>query len=221
MRCNTSLTTMLVNKNIHMKYIILFIALPFFAFGQSDVVSDSSYIKFESGAWYRVSSQTFSNGDIRLFQTFIGDTSQLYNQAVDGIRNRTASMAVDANYTSGFPKQLRTIIQESDEILAKAGKSPVDSIETADASVFLEPGWVIKNGGEVAIVFSQTAAKKLRYQYVTTINRQVDLLGAVIRLRDFPTNGVTTDFYRSTNGRRWVTLDRAYQLLPPGGTANK
>jgi len=33
-------------------------------------------------------------------------------------------------------------------------------------------------------------------------------------------NGVTTDFYRSSNGR-WVTLDRAYQLLPPGGTANK
>jgi len=60
-----------------MKYIILFLLIPFFAFGQSDVVSDSSYIKFESGAWYRVSSQTFSNGDIRLLQIFIGDTATL------------------------------------------------------------------------------------------------------------------------------------------------
>jgi len=205
-----------------MKYIILFLALPFFAFGQNDIVSDSSYLKWEPAGWYRVTSQTYSNGNILLRQTFIGDTATLYNQAVDGIRTRTASMAVDANYTSGFPKQLRTIINESDEILAKAGKSPVDSIETTDASVFLEPGWVIKNGGgEVQILFNQTAAKKLRYQYTTTTNRQVDLLGAVIRLRDFPTNGTTTDFYRSTNGKRWVTLDRTYQLLPPGGTANK
>jgi len=205
-----------------MKYAILFLFLPLFAASQSEVVSDSSYIKFESGAWYRVSSQTFSNGDIRLFQTFIGDTAQLYNGALDNIRNRTASMAVDANYTSGFPKQLRTIIQESDEILAKAGKSPVDSIETADASVFLEPGWTVKNGGgEVQILFNQTAAKKLRYQYTTTTNRQCDLLGAVIRLKDFPSNGVTTDFYRSTNGKRWVTIDRAYQLIPAGGSANR
>jgi len=205
-----------------MKYIILFLLIPFFATAQNEVVSDSSYLKWENNAWFRVSSQTYSNGDIRLLQTFIGDTAQLYNQAVDGIRNRTASMAVDANYTSGFPKQLRTIINESDEILAKAGKSPVDSIETTDASVFLEPGWTLKNGGgEVQILFNQTAAKKLRYQYTTTTNRQVDLLGAVIRLRDFPTNGVTTDFYRSTNGKRWVTLDRAHQLIPPGGSANR
>jgi hypothetical protein len=205
-----------------MKNVILFLLIPFFAFGQNDIFSDSTYIKWENNAWFRVSSQTYSNGDIRLFQTFIGDTAQLYNQAVDGIRNVTASMAVDANYTSGFPKRLRTIISESDEILAKAGKSPVDSIETADASVFLESGWTVKGPtGEVEIIFNQTAAKKLRYQYTSTTNKQVDLLGAVIRLKDFPVSGQTTDFYRNPNGKRWVTLDRAYQLIPAGGTANK
>jgi hypothetical protein len=221
MRCNMSLTTMLVNKKQHMKYIILFLALPFFAFGQNDIVSDSSYLKWENNAWFRVSTQTYSNGDISIRQSYVGDTATLYTQAVDGIRNQTASMAVDANYTSGFPKTLRTIINQSDEILAKAGKSPIDSIETADAAAFLQSGWVVKNGGEVAITFNQTAAKKLRYQYVTTTNRQVDLMGSVIRLRDFPANGVTTDFYRSSNGKRWVTIDRAYQLIPAGGSANR
>lgn len=200
--------------------LILFLFFPFFAFGQNDVVSDSSYLKWENGAWFRVTSQTYSNGDIRLLQSFIGDTSTLYTQTVDGIRNSTAGMATDVAYTSGFAKTVRGLIKQSDEVLAKAGKSPVDSIENTDASVFLASGWTVKNGGgQVAIVFNQTAAKKLRYQYTTTTNRQVDLLGAVVRLRDFPTNGITTDFYRFSNGRRWVTLDRSYQLIPPGGNA--
>jgi len=205
-----------------MKNTLLFLFMPMLAFGQSEITSDSTYIKNTAGLWYRVTILRYDDGGTDIRERLIGDTSVLYNSALDNIRNRTASMAVDANYTSGFPKQLRMIINESDEILAKAGKSPVDSIETTDASVFLEHGWVVKNGGgEVQILFNQTAAKKLRYQYVTTTNRQVDLLGAVIRLRDFPTNGVTTDLYRAPNGKRWVTLDRAYQLIPAGGTANK
>ena len=203
-----------------MKYAIFFLFLPLFAFGQSEIVKDSTFIKWEAGAWYRVVSQTFDNGNINLYQTFIGDTAALYNQAVDNIRNSTASMATDANYTSSFPKRLRTILNESDEILAKAGRSPVDSIENTDAAVFLDSGWTMKgNGDALPILFNKTAAGKLRYQYVTTTNNQVDLLGAVIRLRNFPTANVTTDFYRSPNGKRWVTLDRSWQLIGPGGSA--
>jgi len=205
-----------------MKYALLFLFFPFFAFGQNDVVSDSTYIKWESGAWYRVSSQAFSNGDISIRQTFIGDTIALYNGAVDGIRNSTASMAVDANYTSGFPKRVKSILNENDEIVAKAGLSPQDSIEAKDLEQFLAPGWTVKNGsGTTVITFNKTGQDKLRYQYVTTTNRQTDLLGNVIRLRDFPTTGTNTEFYKSPNGKRWTTLDRAYQLIPEGGSGNR
>jgi hypothetical protein len=129
-------------------------------------------------------------------------------------------MAVDANYTSGFPKRLRSILNESDEILLKAGKNPADSIEVADAAPFLESGWTIKTPTEtLPVTFNQTAAKRLRYQYVTTTNRQVDLLGSVVRLRDFPVSGQNTEFYKSPNGKRWVDATKTNQLIPPGGSS--
>jgi len=205
-----------------MRNTIIFLFLPFFAASQNEIVKDSTFIKWESGAWYRVVSQTFDNGNINLYQTFIGDTSALYNQAVDGIRNTTSSMAVDASYTSGFKKRVSTLLSESDEILAKAGKSPADSLEAQGLEPFLTAGWTIKsNDGSTAITFNKTAANKLRYQNVTTTNRQCDLIGSVIRLRDYPTNGTNVDFFKSPNVRRWTSLNRDYQLIPPGGTANK
>jgi len=206
----------------HMKYAILFLLIPFFAFGQREATSDSTYLQWYPDGWYRILITKYDAGPPTVTPQFIGDTSTMYNQIVDEIRNATASRAVDANYVSGFPKANRQLIDLSDEVLAKAGKSPVDSIENTDASVFLQDGWVIKTPNEtIPITFNQTNAKKLRYQFVTTTNKQVDLMGAVIRLRDYPASGQTTDFYRSPNGRRWVDATKTNQLIPPGGTANK
>jgi hypothetical protein len=205
-----------------MRYIILFLLFPLFAFGQTEITSDSSYIKNTAGLWCRVTVLKYDNGGTDIFERLIGDTATLYNQAVDGIRNATSSMAVDASYTSGFKKRVTTMLKESDEILAKAGKSPADSIEAKDLAQFLEPGWTIKTStGSTAITFNKTAAEKLRYQNVTTTNRQCELLGSVIRLKDYPTTGTNVDFFRSPNGRRWTSLNRDYQLLPPGGTSNR
>jgi len=205
-----------------MKYALLFLFFPLFAFGQAEITSDSSYIKNTAGLWYRVTILKYDNGNTDIFERVIGDTLTLYNQAVDGIRTTSQSMAVDANYTSGFPKRVKAILNENDEIVAKAGLSPQDSIEAKDLEQFLAPGWTVKNGsGTTVIAFNKTGQDKLRYQYVTTTNRQTDLLGSVIRLRDFPTTGTNTEFYKSSNGKRWTTLDRAYQLIPEGGSGNR
>lgn len=193
--------------------------MPFFAASQNEVVKDSTFIKWEAGAWYRVVSQTYDNGNINLFQTFIGDTATLYNQAVDGIRNTASSMAVDIAAVSGYGKKLRTLLQESDEIALKAGRNPADSIEAKDLDPFLQAGWTVKTvSGTTSITFNKTSTGRLRYQNVTTTNRQTDLMGAVIRLRDFPTSGTTTDLYRTPNGKRWLNADRSVQLIPPGGS---
>lgn len=198
---------------------ILFLFLPFLAIGQNEVTKDSSYLKWEAGAWYRVVSQTFDNGNINLFQTFIGDTATLYSQTVDAIRNSTASMATDVATTSTYTRRVRELLRTSDEVLAKAGRNPVDSLEKQDAAPFLVAGWTLRapDGTTTVITFNQQASGRVRYQNVTTTNRQVDLMGSVIRLRDFPTAGTVTDFYRAPNSRRWTNLDRSYQLLPPGG----
>jgi len=104
----------------------------------------------------------------------------------------------------------------------QAGKSPADSIEAKDLDPFLVAGWTMKtSAGSTAVTFNKTAAGKLRYQNVTATNRQCDLLGSVIRLRDYPTNGTNIDLFKSPNGKRWTSLNRDYQLIPPGGTANR
>ena len=202
-----------------MKHIIFLLFLPLFAFGQREVTSDSTYISNNAGFWYRVFVINYDDGGQDISKRLIGDTTTLYNQAVDGIRNASTSMAVDIAAVSGYGKRLKTILQESDEIAFKAGKNPADSIENTDAEQFLEAGWTIKSGGTTTdITFNKTNTGRLRYQNVTTTNRQTDLMGAVIRLRDFPTNGTITDLYRNPNGKRWVNSDRSVQLIPPGGT---
>ena len=185
-----------------------------------EVTSDSAYLSWENSAWFRVTVLTYANGNTDVLKRVIGDTATLYNQNVDRIRSQTTTLATDVGTTSAYGGQVRKLLRESDEILARVGRSPADSIEAADAAAFLVPGWTIRSAAaSTPITFNQTNAKKLRYQNVTVTNRQTDLIGAVIRLRDFPTAGTITDLYRAPNGRRWVNLDRSFQLIPPGGSA--
>lgn len=202
-----------------MKQIIFFLLFTA-SLSAQELTNDSTYINWESGAWYRVTILQYDNGASDIFKRIIGDTSALFNSAVDGIRTRTSALANDVSFVSNYGKQVKSLLRESDEIALKAGKNPADSIEAKDTEPFLASGWQIRfNGVNTPITFNKTAAGKLRYQYTTTTNRQTDLMGAVIRLRDFPTSGTTTDFYRFPNGKRWVNLDRSYQLIPPGGSA--
>jgi len=205
-----------------MKHIIfLILTLNLTILHSQEIVSDSSYLKWDK-AWFRVVTQTYDNGNINILQTYIGDTMTLYNQSIDGIRNSTSSMANDVSFVSNYGKKVRDLLKDSDEILAKAGKSPVDSIELADIESFLISGWTIKSPtGTTDITFNRSNADKLRYQHLSTTNRQVDLLGSVIRLRNYPTNGTTTDFYKSPNSKRWYSLSREYILISPRNTANK
>ena len=202
-----------------MKNIILFLLLPLFAFGQTEITNDSTYLNWEAGAWYRVTVLTYDNGNSDIFKRFIGDTATLYNQAVDGIRNAVSAMATDVATTSQYRKRVTTLLRESDEILLKAGRSPVDSIENNDAAPFLDAGWTIRrpDGTTIAVTFNKTAQGKLRWN--TGTNNQCDLIGNVIRLRNYPTNGSNMDFYRTPNGKRWTSLDGQTRLVPPNGNA--
>ena len=204
-----------------MKHILLLLLFAFATSMQAqEVTSDSTYLSWENSAWFRVTTLTYSNGNTDVLKRFIGDTATLYSQNVDRIRSQTATLATDVSTTSAYGGQVGKLLRESDEILARIGRSPADSIEADDAAAFLVPGWTIRSAAATTpITFNQTNAKKLRYQNVTATNRQTDLIGAVIRLRDFPTSGTITDFYRVPNGRRWVNLDRIFQLIPPGGSA--
>jgi len=203
-----------------MKYIFLF--LPFFAFGQSDVVSDSSYLTNSNGKWFSTYTVTYADGGSLTRNTLIGDTSQTYNQLKDGILNGTAGRAVDVSTVSLYGRRNREDLRLSDEFLAKAGISVVDSIEAQNLEPFLQAGWTMKTPlGNVPISFNKTNAGKLRYQYQSTTNRQTDLMGAVIRLKEFPTAGTTTGFYRDPSGKRWVNLDRSFVLIAPGGSGGQ
>lgn len=202
-----------------MKHILFFIALFVCsnATAQRDR-TDSSYVKWDAGAWYRVTVTKYDNNESDITQRFIGDTATLLNQFTEKVEQGTGTRANDIAVVSEYPKSNREIIRENDELIAKAGKSPLDTLEDKYSEQFLVPGWTIKtDAGTFNIVFNKTNAKKLRYQYNgTTTQKQTDLFSnSLIRLRDFPATGVTTDFYRSPNGKRWIDATKTNQLIPP------
>jgi len=206
-----------------MKHILFLFALIFAATNcaaQRDR-TDSSYVKWDAGAWFRVTVTKYDNNESDVTTRLIGDTATMINQFMEKVEQSTSTHAVDVAVVSEYPKQNRAVIDENNELVLKAGKSPLDTLEDRYSAQFLVPGWTMKtDAGTFPIVFNKTAAKKLRYQYNgTQTQKQTDLFSnSLIRLRDFPSTGVTTDFYRSPNGKRWINADKSLQLIPPGGT---
>ena len=198
-------------------YIFLLCSLS--AFAQQDVTKDSSYIEQINGKYYQTRTIERENGNIETTKVLMGEGTALdaYNLTLSAFRQSAKTMANDAAFVSAFPKNLTEIKRQNDVIKALLSKSPLDTIQAGDIARYLLPGWTMKTSGAgaaVDVVFSVTANGQMRHNLGST-PRNVTYFGDAMRLHNYPSSGITTDFFQLNNGN-FVTLDRAYILRRPG-----
>ena len=204
-----------------MRLTFFILLLTFTSMKAQEVTSDSTYIASESGVWFRFTVLTYVNGNSNIAKTLIGDTLTVFNQTVDAIRNESNRLASDVAITSNYDRTALRTIRNANDVLLKIGRSPVDSIEKADLQGFLGTGWTVRTPTEVRSITFNNNNGRLRYQYGDVSNKQTELMGSVLVLRNFPIVNESTVFYRTPNGGRWLTLNRNFILIPPGGTSNR
>lgn len=200
------------------KLLFLLLFAPIAALAQNnEPVSDTSYFIKQGAKFYGVQTKIYADGSELTVKTLVGDTTELVSGMKDRITGQAMSMAVDARYVSTSRKRLNDLLRESDQVLALTGIDPQKEVEVEYSAPFLESGWTVKNGGaRVPITFSMSAQNNLRYSLNGGANKQVDLCGSVIRLRDF-TGTAAIELYQLKSGGKWVDLNRSVTLIPPNG----
>jgi len=205
------------------KLIYIFLLCSLFAQAQ-EVSKDSIAIEQVNGLYFSARYVEYDNGNAQTTRTIIGDgtAAAVFSQNLALLRIQSESMASQAEDVSKFPKRLTEIKRQSDAIKTLLNKSPLDTIQAAQIATYIAPGWTMKTNGvstPVDVVFSVTAGGQMRHNLGNT-PRNVTYFGDAMRLHNFPSSGINTDFFRVQNGN-FVTLDRAYILRKPGSTQQR
>jgi len=182
-------------------------------------VSDTSYITAQGGIFSEVKTFIYADGSELSTKTPIGDSLALAAATKARIESTAASMAVDVRYVSTFKKKITTLVRESNAVLALTGIDPQKQVQDEYSAPFLTAGWALRHDGTTAdIAFTVNAQGNLRYSVAGGTTRQAQLLGAVLRLKQYPAQGTDTDVYRLQNGV-YVNADRSIILRPPGNNS--
>lgn len=206
-------------KNI----IFLFLLCSLFAQAQ-EITKDSASIELVNGVYRKTTYSERDNGDIETKSTIIGNgtAEDAFNVVLSDFKSKAKTMANDAVFVSQFPKQFTELIRQNAAIKTLLGRSPLDTIQAREIATYLSPGWTMKTNGvstPVDVVFTVTAGGQMRHNLGNT-PRNVTFFGDAMRLHNFPSSGINTDFFRVQNGN-FVTLDRAYILRKPGSTQQR
>lgn len=150
-------------------------------------------------------------------KTRVGPAAALAADQADKIEAQTRLQA-QATYTAQRTKTLLAGIKTTDTtITTLSGSSPLKVIQDRHQAELTASGWTIDEGaGFVPIVFSVNAQGALRYTVNGGSTKNADTYGSIIRLNNYPSNGVNTEFFINENGNRYHALpNRIYVIKTP------
>ena len=201
-----------------MKNIIIAAALmPLFAFSQGAVTTkDSTWQVATNGAFYEVRLIEYSNGESNLNRRLIGDTASVfrgYLYEFEAAGNRMANVANEARTNE---KEIRTIIQRRDSILAQFDRDITDTLTAKYAGPLLVSGWVVyEDTTALDVVFSVNAQGQLRYQIAGYPVRNAFIIARTMRLQNYKDTGRALGIY-SAPGGNWFSIDDRVKMRFPG-----
>jgi hypothetical protein len=189
---------------------------PIFLAAQSGEPVDSSYFVWEDSLFFEIKTLVYPDAYQLISKTPIGDSTDLAEMQKARMTSNAATMAIDVRHVSRFKKRFTTLLRESDAVLTLTGIDPQREAQNEFSAPFLLPGWTIKrNGATSDVVFTVNAQGALRFNVAATGSKAALLIGAALRLKNYPEVGTDTDVYLLENGV-WVDATRSVILRPPG-----
>lgn len=157
--------------------------------------------------YFEVTKVTYDDETYTETSKMIGPASVLANHYADDFIQQSATLANNAAPGAFARRGINEIKANDTDILAAAGVSPLTIVQQRYEAELLTPGWTINQGaGDVSLVFSVNGQGVLKYSIDGAPVQNADMYGHVIQLRNYPTNGVHTEFFEKQNGRRFFAL---------------
>ncbi len=203
----------------HASFIKIFIAamMPLFAFSQGNVTTkDSAWQVAFDGAFYEVRLLEYSNGESSLTRSLVGDTAWVFSAYLAEFEATGNWMANAANEARTNDKEIRTILQRRDTILAKFGRDITDTLTAKYAGPLLASGWVVyEDTAALDVVFTVNAQGQLRYQITGYPVRNAFVISRTLRLQNYKATGRPLDIYAAPGGN-WGSADDRVRMRLPG-----
>jgi len=196
--------------------IFLFLILTFAATAQRETVLDSTYLTNQGGQFFTVRVVNYSTGESEVTSKLVGDTAQLYTGYLDAVRQQAATLANDIRVVSEYKGRITQLIREADAASLIVGMDILDTITAQNAEPFTSQLWTIRTPDTLFnLTFTVNQNGTLRYRVNDGPAATANLLGDLLRLRNFPTASTNTDLARLPSGR-WVDATKTYRIAPDG-----
>ena len=164
--------------------------------------------------YYEVYTVTYDNEEQTVSKTLVGPAAQLAGHYADQFEQQARTMADNAKPAALTRKRLLEIDSDDTDIFNITGISPKDVIQARYQSQLLAAGWTIDDGGgELPLVFTINAGNNLRYSINGGGTQAAEILGAVLRLNNYPTTGIVTEFFATENYKRFGSLPNGNVII--------
>jgi hypothetical protein len=166
---------------------------------------------------FKVTTSTYHDGSIDITKKPYGTSDQIAYEKADEIENKINDLVEISQEISRINAKLKEIDYFDNDIKNQIGISPLDVIQKRYKDILLDKGWSIDNSsGYVSLDFSVNSSNVLKYSVNGTPNKNVKLYGNIIRLIDYPVNGINTDFFLSQTERIYFSLpNRSIKIKKP------
>jgi hypothetical protein len=170
------------------------------------ITSDTTFFTVQNGTLFQTTRTVYDNGGY--FETSNPtDTMRVANIAAAKIRGRAEE--VNKAYRTLYDNRSMffQVIKQDAEITQGIGISPLNLVrQSADVFSDTLATWAFES------TFTVTNAGVLRIKIGSDANRNMVLLGTVLRINNLPASGSNVTFYR-INERLWVNLDGTQRLV--------
>lgn len=189
---------------------ILFLIPLFFAFNLTaqSVILDTILITQKGNIFYQVTRTEYSDGNYREITQTIGDTSSLdfyfrkinYVESQNIIRNARSLFNINNIFSR--------LVENDVFMLNNYGLSPLMNTQKRHDNTFLNDVWQLSlNGVADTVRFDTSQNGKL--QIILNNNpKNIDLLQDVLRVIDYPSQGLNTFFYK-IDGETWTDMQNS------------
>ena len=174
------------------------------------ITFDTSYVKIIDNSYYLIYRADYADGGYYEKASIIGDTSQLYNDAITSFENNANNFADKVVAYYDFGKKTTAAIRENNNILQLTGKNPLDTILKNNEAFYTDNKWQISALGTTAAVNFNYNKNTSDLRYIvegSTSKNAIVFSKFAIRLISYPVLGQFLDLYWEEAKNRYISQD--------------
>jgi hypothetical protein len=180
-------------------------------------VLDTTYFTTVNGQLFQTSRVVYEDGTYTESR-ILTDTARVVTITARKIEGQAVRYAEYAEQYSTYRQMFNRAIALDAAIRAQLGRSPIALIQASAKLPLMDTlaTWVGRTAsGDVAALFTETQAGALRVKFGNDDTRQVVILGDMMRIANYPTQGNPTFFYKVSEGR-WQDVTGTFGIVRTG-----